>query len=180
MCPNLSDASDEDLMVAFQQGNARALDVLKARYTEPLLDDLIGSFGSPAACRRLVETTFRHVAERAASFHAGLRFASWLYSTAYALALPGSVRTRAQQIALTSRTGRPDSRQGDYLKEALSQVPEELRKLVLLHDLDHRSPEDIATLTRLPVSAVESRLHRGRSILQQEIEEIHRGRTRAN
>lgn len=61
---------------------------------------------------------------------------------------------------------RPDVDLGDEVVEALREVPEGYRTLVLLVDLHQKSYLEAAELTRQPLGTVQSRLFRGRRILK--------------
>lgn len=61
---------------------------------------------------------------------------------------------------------RPDEDLADEVVEALREVPEGYRTLVLLIDLHQKSYLEAAELTRQPLGTVQSRLFRGRRILK--------------
>lgn len=51
------------------------------------------------------------------------------------------------------------------LHQALSEMPERYRDVVIFCDLEERSYEDVARLIGRPIGTVRSRLHRGRAVL---------------
>lgn len=78
----------------------------------------------------------------------------------------------------------PPSRDGDpsakahhreiarAVQEAVDELPHEFREAVLMRDLQGMSYEEIGELLRIPPGTVRSRIHRGRLILQQKLEEF--------
>ena len=78
----------------------------------------------------------------------------------------------------------PPSRDGDpavkahhreiarAVQEAVDELPNEFREAVLMRDLQGMSYEEIGELLQIPPGTVRSRIHRGRLILQQKLEEF--------
>ena len=54
-----------------------------------------------------------------------------------------------------------------HLRAAIEELPEDMRTVVQLRDLEDRSYEEIAELIRAPVGTVRSRLHRARELLKE-------------
>ena len=59
------------------------------------------------------------------------------------------------------------------LREALRQLPDEHREIVVLREIDGLSYEEIAQQCELPVGTVRSRLHRARKQLIELMKENH-------
>ena len=55
----------------------------------------------------------------------------------------------------------------DQLQQALQQLPEEHRVLLILRDIQDCSYEEISEITQLNVGTIKSRIHRGRHNLRQ-------------
>jgi RNA polymerase sigma-70 factor (ECF subfamily) len=55
------------------------------------------------------------------------------------------------------------------VREALDELPTELREIVVLRDIEGCSYRDIATVTEIPIGTVMSRLSRGREKLRQRL-----------
>jgi RNA polymerase sigma-70 factor, ECF subfamily len=64
------------------------------------------------------------------------------------------------------------------IQRALSQLSEELRMVVVLSDVEGFAYEEIATILRVPLGTVKSRLHRARQILQQRLQPYLESRRR--
>ena len=63
--------------------------------------------------------------------------------------------------------------QEDHIQRALMEIPEEFREVVVLRDIQHLSYKEIAEITGLPMGTVKSRINRGRSKLQDLLEEVY-------
>jgi RNA polymerase sigma-70 factor (ECF subfamily) len=57
----------------------------------------------------------------------------------------------------------------DEVKQALDELPEKYRQVVLLADLEDFSYRDIATVVGCPAGTVMSRLFRGRKLLRRRL-----------
>ncbi|HTD46388.1 MAG TPA: sigma-70 family RNA polymerase sigma factor, partial [bacterium] len=55
------------------------------------------------------------------------------------------------------------------IQRALGTLPQELRLVVVLSDIEGLAYEEIATMLRIPLGTVKSRLHRARQTLQQRL-----------
>ncbi len=55
---------------------------------------------------------------------------------------------------------------GDEVMQALQQVPDDFRTVVILCDIEGLTYEEIAEFVDIPIGTVRSRLHRGRKLLQ--------------
>jgi RNA polymerase sigma-70 factor, ECF subfamily len=60
----------------------------------------------------------------------------------------------------------------DRVRKAIASLPENYREAVILCDLEEMSYEEAAAALQCPVGTVRSRLHRGRSILIEKLEEV--------
>lgn len=58
---------------------------------------------------------------------------------------------------------------GPAIREALEELPEAFRTVVVLVDIEDQSYEDAAAVLEVPVGTVRSRLFRGRKLLQQRL-----------
>lgn len=81
--------------------------------------------------------------------------------------VPGSVRSAPRMEQHIYRI-----EMSQRLNEALQQLPETLRAIVILRDIEGLAYEDIAVILGLPVGTVKSRLWRARFQLRKEFEDI--------
>lgn len=59
-----------------------------------------------------------------------------------------------------------DNQLGDETSQALQNLPNDYRTVIILSDLEGYSYEEIADFVEIPIGTVRSRLHRGRKILR--------------
>ncbi|NBC64659.1 MAG: sigma-70 family RNA polymerase sigma factor, partial [Bacteroidetes bacterium] len=57
----------------------------------------------------------------------------------------------------------------DELSNALDNIPEDFRTVVLLCDVEDFTYEEIANMLDVPIGTIRSRLHRGRNLLKAEL-----------
>ena len=58
---------------------------------------------------------------------------------------------------------------GDEVTQAINDLPEDFRTVILLCDLEGFSYEEIADITEIPIGTVRSRLHRARNMLKDKL-----------
>ena len=189
----LTQMSDEDLMVQFQAGTVEALDILVSRYRDPLMNYVYRFLGDMKEGEDLLQETFLRVYRNRHSYRRIARFSTWLYTIAGNLARSEyrkRKRRRLYSIQTTNRdaeeyeveipdeTFSPDRHtestlQNKYIQEALNQIPEEFREVVVLRDVQELAYEEIAQITGLPMGTVKSRINRGRTKLQLLLKDIY-------
>lgn len=81
------DDSDENLMLRYSKGEARAFDVLYARYRTRLLRYLTRLTGQSAVAEELFQDTWGRVIDARDRYAASARFAAWLFRIAHHLAI---------------------------------------------------------------------------------------------
>ncbi len=62
-----------------------------------------------------------------------------------------------------------DEMMDDELSNALDQLPEDFRTVVMLCDVEDFTYEEIANMLDVPIGTIRSRLHRGRNLLRHQI-----------
>ncbi len=189
----LNPMSDEDLMSQFQAGSVEAFDILVSRYKDPLTNYIYRFVGDIKECEDLLQETFLRVYRNRHSYRRIARFSTWLYTIAGNLARSEYRKRKRRRISslqsinkndeeyemeVPDETFSPDKDaestiQDFYIQEALSQIPEEFREVVVLRDVQQLSYEEIADITGLPMGTVKSRINRGRTKLQILLRDIY-------
>jgi RNA polymerase sigma-70 factor (ECF subfamily) len=72
-----------------------------------------------------------------------------------------------RQVTLDPETSLLQKERAGLLREALAELPLELREVLVLRELEELSYGEIASIARIPMGTVMSRLSRGRQQLQQ-------------
>lgn len=189
----LTQMCDEDLMLQFQKGTIEAFDILVNRYKDPLTSYIYRFLGDVRECEDLLQETFLRVYRNRHSYRRIAKYSTWLYTIAGNLARSEYRKRKrrklfslqsinredeAYEVEIPDETFSPDRHtentlQDHYIQEALKQLPEEFREVVVLRDVQQLAYEEIAQITGLPMGTVKSRINRGRTKLQRLLKDIY-------
>ena len=190
----LTAMNDEDLMAHFQQGTVEAFDLLVGRYRDPLSHYVYRFVGDARECEDLLQETFLRVYRNRHSYRRIAKFSTWLYTIAGNLARSEYRKRKRRQVYSLNAVNRDDeeyeieipdeqqfapddtaegSLQDAYVQQALMEIPEEFREVVVLRDVQQLAYEEIATITGLPMGTGKSRINRGRTKLQSLLREVY-------
>lgn len=189
----LNKMSDEDLMTHFQQGAIEAFNILVKRYSEPLYNFISRFLGDEKESEDILQETFLRVYRNRHSYRRIAKFSTWLYTIASNLARTEyRKRKRRKHIPLYSKNRSEeeyeiqhpypqtplDENAGAkilerYIQEALNQLPENFREVVVLRDVQQLTYDEIAEITGLPMGTVKSRINRGRTKLKNLLKDIY-------
>ncbi len=180
-------AHDEDLhlMQRVKAGDDEAFNELMRRHEKTVVNLIYRFTGSRAAAEDLAQEVFLRIYRAAGRFEARAKFFTYLYKVT--LNLCRNARAKASRRKTTSldqpRRGKgegempsldledPDGsaedrvarlEMGEMVREAVDQLPEEQRVVVVLQRFEHLSYEEISEVLGLSVPAVKSRLHRAK------------------
>jgi RNA polymerase sigma factor (sigma-70 family) len=178
---------DLTLVHALMLGQHQALDALMNRHREGLFRFVLRNVQNEEDALELAMETFVRAYFNIEKFRPTARFATWLYRIALNLCRD-HVRSRAYRDsrqtvsfdAAGQEAGDPGSvmagergpgqdaeRQEELtaLRKAISELPEELKEVVILTALEDRSQAEAAELLKISAKAVEMRLYRARKVL---------------
>ena len=187
----------ESLAVAqgLKRQDAGLLDELIVRYQHRLLRYLLYLTSNREMAEDLFQEVWMRVLVRGAQFNGQARFDTWLFTIARNLVIDLSrKRTMASLDEMSDSTedGRafevatdgPSPLEEFQLREDRAEVAQVLLKLetnyrevLVLRFHEELSLEEIASVTRAPLSTVKSRLYRGLAALKPEIERLRGCRT---
>jgi RNA polymerase sigma factor (sigma-70 family) len=189
-----SDAVDSLDMQSLQAGEELALNPLMARHREKVFHYLIRLLHDEAEALDLAQETFVRIFLNRDKFNLKHRFTSWLYAIATNLA-----RDRMRWLSrrhnisidapaslgseLTLADSLPDNKPlpGEQLqqneriqelKNALADIPEELRTPLILVEYENLSQAEIAEILRCSPKSVENRLYRARRLLREKLKHL--------
>jgi RNA polymerase sigma-70 factor (ECF subfamily) len=185
--------NDEDLMSQFQMGTVEAFDILVGRYHDPLTNYIYRFLGDMKECEDLLQETFLRVYRNRHSYRRIAKFSTWLYTIAGNLARSEYRKRKRRrlyslqsvnrddeeyEVEIPDETFSPDKHaestiQDRHIQEALGQIPEEFREVVVLRDVQQLAYEEIADITGLPMGTVKSRINRGRTKLQGLLRDVY-------
>lgn len=179
--------SDEELVEAFQGGDAAAFDVLVRRWDRKIHGAIYRVVGSDDEARDLVQEAFFKAFRALSGFKREARFSSWLYQIALNLCRDRLRRRKGRTfVSLDERdeAGEPlaVSRAASALEtieaqdlartveRAMAELPPEQREVIVLKEYEGLTFVEIAEVLSVPVSTVKTRLYRGLVQLRERLE----------
>jgi RNA polymerase sigma-70 factor (ECF subfamily) len=189
----LSDFTDEELILEFQQNNTiKAYELLVQKYKNPLINYVYRFLGDYEACVDIVQETMIKVYRNKDSYKSIAKFSTWIYTIAGNLARTEYQRRKRRNIFsinsmkeddetfdIPDESVRPDvitdsGIKDEIIQKALLKVSDAYREMVILRDIQELSYEEIAEVTGTAVGTVKSRINRGRAQLQKMLKDIYK------
>ncbi len=188
--------SDEELVRLAQRGDSRAFDELVERYRDKVYRLSFKILRHEEDAAESLQDAFLSAFRGLKNFKAESTFSTWLYRIATNAALMKYRRRRAGHVSLEQSQGSNESAEplqlrdwsalpvddllNDELREVMQQgidhLPEDLRTVFLLRDIEELSNAQTAESLELSVPAVKSRLHRARLALRGHINRYFAGK----
>ncbi|MBI5059047.1 sigma-70 family RNA polymerase sigma factor [candidate division KSB1 bacterium] len=179
--------TDEDLILAFQQGDETAFDEIVRRYRDPLFNFVVRLLGDSFFSEDIVQETFLRVYRNKHRYHQVAKFSTWIYTIASNLAKTELRRRKVRNFFSISSKGEDEKdydlidqdtdierdvdgvlKMESILKE-INALPFHFKEAVLLRDIQDLSYEEISQILDVPLGTVKSRVNRGRSRLQKRL-----------
>jgi len=181
--------NDAQLIDATLSGQSAAFGQLVTRYQDRLYHALTHLLGSAEDAQDVAQDAFVQAFVKLDSFRGDSAFYTWLYRIAFNMAM--SRRRRQKPTASVEETketiglepidnqAAPDARlldaeRASQVREALAQLSEEHRAVLVLREMDGQPYEAIAEVLELPLGTVRSRLHRARLQMREQLESVLR------
>ena len=188
---------DAALVQRTRKGDMRAFGMLVAKYQDRVFNLTLRMCPRHAEAEELAQETFLRALERIGQFRGNSSFYTWLFRIGANLTL--SHRRRVGRVRFQSLSGPEESggTQADHLTsamaakrqmdpptaaiagetrrrilEALEELDDDFRLVVLLRDVEEMNYDEIAQVTGLPLGTVKSRLHRARCLLKQSLADL--------
>lgn len=162
-------ATDQELVRLFTQGDPAAFEELVRRHEQRIYNLSLRMLGRPEDARDATQETFMAALRKLPTFRGDSALSTWLHRVAVNSCY--DILRRRKRRAEESMPEEPGPAPGDVaessseavdVQRALSEVPEEFRAVLILHDVQDLPYEEIADIIGVPVGTVKSRLHRGR------------------
>src|SRR5271170_5307068 len=175
--------------------NPELLDELIELYQHRLLRYLLFLTGKREVAEDLFQETWMRVLLRGSQYNGKARFDTWLFTIARNLVIDLSRKRTMASLDEMSEAGEDDrpfeiamsgpspleqfqSREDcAEVSQVLLKLEPTYREVLVLRFYEELSLEEIATVTKAPLSTVKSRLSRGLAALKPEIERLHNSRT---
>jgi len=179
------------LLDLLRQGDARAFRFLVKEFQPRIYTFVFRTVGNPDVARDLTQDVFVSVARAIGSFRGDSQLSTWIYQIAtnrvrnHLTRGKGRDHLDVQPLAERLPDASPDPEdvatgaELDRIVQAeLARLPDDLRLLVVLRDVEGRSYEEIEAIAGIPLGTVKSRLHRARHELRLALERRWTTRTR--
>ena len=164
----MTEASDEELMLAYRAGDAAAFERLYARHRTRLFRFVLRSIKVRAVAEELYQEIWMRLIEARASYTPKARFTTWLYTIAHNYLVDHWRKRGLNLVALDGEDvagGSPDPADHAEAREALSRfanalaaLPALQREAFLLHEEGGLTVAEIAAATGAGEEAAKSRL----------------------
>ncbi len=183
---------DAYLIEAAKQGDDRAFDRLWARYRDRVFRSLLKACGgNPDTTHDVLQDALLNAFKALQQFRGDANFATWLYTIARRLCIRARRdldRFYSLDDPLNSDEGKEILRQlidqysqdpeaiaiendlRERVQQAVAELPDSLRPVLQLRDIEGLSTEETAAKLGLTQAAVKARLHRARELLRQKLE----------
>ena len=188
---------DAALVAALKAGSEEAFGILIAQYSQPLYSLIARSLQDPADAADITQEVFIKVFRSIGSFHGDASLRTWLYRIALREASNQRrwwSRHKKQEITIDAPGNSTEGEESEdcmslsgllmdgagspydhaaqaemkfRVEEALRQLPEAFRSVVILREMEGFGYDEIAEILDVPAGTVKSRLTRGRSALKQ-------------
>ena len=168
------------LIEAAVGGNSAAFGDLVRRYQDRLYNAVVHIVGCRMEAEDVVQDAFVQAFVKLSTFKHDSKFYTWLYRIAFNVSISRRRRRRSEVSVEFSRdttgdepldTGTSPSEpleqaeRREQLQQAMQQLTEEHRAIIVLRHIEEFSYEEIAEVLDVAVGTVRSRLHRARAQL---------------
>lgn len=185
-------ASDEELLLGFQQGDAQAFEKLLQRYRDPIFAFILRSTRDADRAKDLTQDVFLRVVQRSDQFQAKAKFSTWLYAIARNICIDhgrkmafrrhkslDSVRSdEGSPMVERVASGQPETDRRAIAKqfqkdlaEAVGTLPDDQRDVFLMRQIQGMPFRDIAETLQVSENTVKSRMRYALERLQGALDE---------
>jgi RNA polymerase sigma-70 factor (ECF subfamily) len=189
-------AQSENAAIAqgLKQQNPELLDELIELYQHRLLRYLLFLTGKREVAEDLFQETWMRVLLRGSQYNGKARFDTWLFTIARNLVIDLSRKRTMSSLDEMSESGEDDrpfeiamsgpspldqfqSRENSAeVSEVLLKLDPTYREVLVLRFYEELSLDEIASMTKAPLSTVKSRLYRGLAALKPQMEQLRASR----
>jgi RNA polymerase sigma-70 factor (ECF subfamily) len=180
--------TDAELVAGIKLGDQADMEEIVRRYSSKVYNLAYHLTHNSSAAEEIMQEVFLTVVAKIGTLTNNAYFATWLYRVTTNAAYGYLRRERrymeqspVDEAELTTPEGYdwselPDDillsdESNNLIQEAIDRLPESMKTVLILKDVEGMKNEDIAQALNLSVPAVKSRLHRGRLILRQSLGE---------
>jgi RNA polymerase sigma-70 factor (ECF subfamily) len=187
-----ADVRDRSDMERLAAGQDAALNDLMERHSTPVFHFLCRMLGNEDDANDLAQEVFVRVYRSSKSFRTNEKFTTWLFTIAANLARnqyrwrsrhptvsleatsEGSEQTLGGTLAacdLAPSDQALATEQAAAVRNAVHELPEDMREAIVLCEWEDRSVKEAATILNTTPKAVESQLYRARQLLRKRLQQ---------
>jgi len=194
IAPFRASKTDEELMVACQQGDSKALDKLYLRYYQKIFSFILRYVNDPDKAQDILQETFLRVYNWREKYAPTAKFASWLYRIARNLCIDEKRKYWNRMVDLDSQSRLEEDAQGpidlesdkgfdprqsldesikmDLIRKAIESLSEEQRDVILLNKYEGLSYQEIGDILGISTESVKQRAYRAHLRLREILEPL--------
>ena len=180
--------SDEELIAAYQRGDAKALTMLFDHYKKPILNYALRIVGNRADAEDVTSDVFIAVMTKKETYQPKAKFSTWLFTIArnfcisklrkkkniFSLWMQGSDSGEYELLDVPDTEPRADHRLKEkemtaHVKKAIEKLPETQREALVLREYQNLSYEEISQILNCSLENVKVLIFRARERLRQEL-----------
>jgi RNA polymerase sigma-70 factor (ECF subfamily) len=160
----------------FNSGSAEAFHILYQEYQAKVYRFCLRMLGNEELARDAFQETFIKVYQKSGQFR-GDNFKAWLFTVARNHCL-NIIRSAKEQDTFDEAFHNPaasnfeDFGKRDFVKNAISKLPDALREAVILREYEELSYKEIAEVLNIELSLAKVRVHRARNLLREMLEPL--------
>lgn len=174
----------EEIARGLRRRDPEVLDRLIEQYQHRLLRFLVSVLHDRQTAEDIFQETWIRVLEQGRRYDPNHKFSTWLLTIARNLAIDHMRRKRPDALEDLPPGSEPETsgagafdiavqrQQAELLGSALDQIPGEQREAVVLRFQEGMTLEEIAAVTKAPLSTVKSRLYRGLEAMAGLVKEV--------
>jgi RNA polymerase sigma-70 factor (ECF subfamily) len=166
--------SEEKLIEAARQGKRRAVHTLYERHAPHVLSVVYRIVGDEELARDCAQETWMRAIRALPSFRGEARLSTWLHRVAVNTAIQARRRegrhavsevTFSEEIAQPNGSG--DVLLAQNLRRALAGIPDRMREVLILHDVDGYTHEQIGEILGVAAGTSKSQLFKARARMRE-------------
>lgn len=182
----ISSAPDRAIVEQVMAGEVDAFSVLVRRYQDRIYSAVLNYVSDPDDAVDIAQEAFVKAYSKLRTFDSESAFYTWLYRIAINTAIDHLRKRKSRpadsldddkyaQVGFEPTSKDPSSdpekvlvrsEQARVLRKAISSLSEKLRSVIVLHDVEGLSQEEVADILQVPVGTVKSRVSRARAELR--------------
>jgi len=186
--------TDEELMLACQKGDSKALDKLYKRYYQRIYSFIRRYVNDNDKAQDILQETFLRVFNWREKYAPTAKFASWLYRIARNLCIDEKRRYWNRMVELDSQAGLDENSQGpievepekgfnprealddsdrmETIRSAIESLSEEQRDVIVLNKYQGLSYQEIGEVLGISTESVKQRAYRAHLKLREMLEPL--------